>query len=792
MNILVVESKAKCKTLLKHLGKDAWRVMPTGGHIERLAEDRTLHPPKEVKKAYWSHAAGELPKPPWFWTERGEAAVQAIRDEAARHDSVTFYLAADPDREGERIAWHLERLLSDLGPCHRVTFQEVTAAAVLEAVAAPGQVDQALVDAALIRTFVDRLVGWRASKIAKRYTTTSSNSMGRVQTPTLGFVVERELEREAHVPVRYFEVLAATGLTDWRVRFHEKSDAEAWVDEKNRFNAHRTSNTGLAQSAFAALGAAGAVEVRDVKRKTRAEAPKPPFSTDTLLQTAGSRWGWSPKKTAALAGQLYEAGHLTYIRTDSTRLAAEAVEAGRAVVADTWGAERLDAAAGAAIDSGAGAGSGSGSGSGSGAPAAAAGVQDAHEAIRPTDLTLARLQDVEGDVQKLYALVRARTLASLMIASQRMTLALKARCDDLDRALEGSVGWYAEPGWRRAFVSQDLDEVPATEPLSVDVGATLPLTPGTDDDPNPELREDQTRPPARYRPHTLVGAMKEAGIGRPSTYAKTVERLEDRRYVVVEDGALAPTESGRNIWLEAAPLFCVPDQGELFQTAYSADMEALLDRVATRESSASEAWETMLDDFKAAHGMAQQASAEGPLQPRTRLKLTEFREAAPELADEIGDLDAMTQETGKALLADLRERGIELLPSQNQQDFLDKLLESTGLSLSDAVDAADIRLAGKQPNRAEASALIDHLKLAQAESRVPTPKQLRWIVDLTKKAELDEAAACKLVGLTTYDELSGGKEGTASALIDALLPLNKSKGKGKSKSKAARGSSPPA
>ncbi len=121
MSILIVESKAKCKTLLKHLGSEGWRVLPTGGHVERLAEDRDLHPEKEVKKAFWAYTDGQLPNPPWFWPERGEAAVQAIRDEAAKHAAVTFYLAADPDREGERIAWHLQRLLADLGPCLRVT-----------------------------------------------------------------------------------------------------------------------------------------------------------------------------------------------------------------------------------------------------------------------------------------------------------------------------------------------------------------------------------------------------------------------------------------------------------------------------------------------------------------------------------------------------------------------------------------------------------------------------------------------------------------------------------------------
>jgi DNA topoisomerase-1 len=767
MNILIVESKAKCKTLLKHLGSDEWRVLPTGGHVQRLAEDRTLHPPKEVKKAYWSHAKGRLPQPPWFWTERGEAAIRAILDEAEKHDSVTFYLAADPDREGERIAWHLQTLLADVGPCIRVTFQEVTRDAVLAAVAAPREMDQSLVDAALIRTFIDRAVGWRASKIAKRYTTTSGSSMGRVQTPTLGFVVERELEREAHVPVKYFEVQADTDLTDWRVRFHEKTDAAAWVDEKNTFNAHRTSDAKLATSAHAALAAAGSVQVSDVTRRTKAESPKPPFSTDTLLQAAGSRWGWSPKKTAALAGQLYEAGHFTYIRTDSTRLAAEAVEAGSAVVRNTWGAERLAAVASAS-------------------GGATAGVQDAHEAIRPTDLTLQHVPDVEPDVQKLYALVRARTLASLMVPSQRVTLSLKGQCKGLDRVLSGSVGWYAELGWRRAFAVEGLDAQSDTEPRQVEVGTILALLPGDDEQPNPLLREDATKPPARYRAHTLVRAMKEAGIGRPSTYAKTVERLEGRQYVTVEEGAMVPTPSGRNIWLEAAPLFSLPDKGELFQTDYSAAMEALLDDVAAGRHDSSEAWDTMLDEFRSAHLMAQTASAEGPLQPRTRHRLEDYREAAPELTDEIGDLDALTQAQGKVLLDDLKTRGITLLPSTKQREFLETLLESTGTSLAEAIEAADVRLAGELPNRDEASALIEHLKTVQSESRAPTPKQLRWIADLAKKAGLDEAGACALVQQTSFEDLTGSREGTASALIDALLERTKASGKGAGRGAAGK------
>jgi len=748
MNILLVESKAKCKTLLKHLGKDQWRVLPTGGHIERLAQDRNIHPPKEVRKAYWSNRSGELPKPPWFWTERGEEAIRAIKEEAAQHDSVTFYLAADPDREGELIAWHLQKLLSGLGDLHRVSFQEITKPAVHDAVASPRDVDQALVDAALIRMFMDRMVGWRASRIARRYTNTSTNSMGRVQTPTLGFIVERELEREAHVPVRYFEVNAATSVTEWRVRFHEKDDPDAWLDEKHRFSTYRTAKAPLAESVHAALVAAKCVQVSAVTRREKSQAARPPFSTDTLFQAAGSRWGWSPNKTAALAGKLYELGHLTYIRTDSTRLAAEAVEAGRALVAETWGAELLGTVTTAEVG---------------------AGVQDAHEAIRPTNFQLETVPDAEPDVQKLYDLVRAGTLASLMVPSQRVTLSLKGQCEGVELVLDGSVGWYAEPGWRRAFAA--LEDPVDTTPVKVETGATFEWTPGDADDANPVLREDATKPPARYRAHTIVRTMKEAGIGRPSTYAKTVDRLEERDYVAIEEGALVPTKGGRDIWLEAAPLFCLQGEREVFQTEYTASMETQLDDVAEGRRAASEVWEIMRDEFKAAHAAAQEAGNAGPLVPRSRLKLQEYLAAAPELAEEIGDLDTLSEQDGRTLLADLRTRGINLLPSEKQLSYLKQMLEAMDLTQEQAVESANLRLAGAALNRDEASALIDHLSTLKSEGLAPSPKQLHLIGKLVGEAGLDEAGVCALVGLASYAEFTGGRGGTASAAIDALRAL---------------------
>ena len=585
-----------------------------------------------------------------------------------------------------------------------MSFQEITEPAVHAAVAKPRDVDQALVDAALIRMFMDRMVGWRASRIARRYTNTSTNSMGRVQTPTLGFIVERELQREAHVPVRYFEVNAETSVTDWRVRFHEKDDVDAWVDEQHRFSAYRTAQAPLAESAYAALVAAKCVQVSAVTRREKSQAARPPFSTDTLFQATGSRWGWSPNKTAALAGKLYEAGHLTYIRTDSTRLAAEAVAAGRSLISEAWGAEQLGAIATAETGGG---------------------VQDAHEAIRPTNFQLETMSDAEPDAQKLYALVRAGTLASLMVPSQRVTLSLKGQCEGLELVLDGSMGWYAEPGWRRAF--EALGDQVDTTPVSVETGERFEWLPGDAEYANPVLKEDATKPPARYRAHTIVRTMKEAGIGRPSTYAKTVDRLEERDYVTIEDGALIPTKGGRDIWLEAAPLFCLKGEGEVFQTEYTASMELQLDDVAEGRRTASEVWEIMRDEFKVAHASAQEAGNAGPLVPRSRLKLQEFVAAAPELTEDIGDLDSLTEQEGRTLLADLRTRGINLLPSGKQLSYLKRMLESVDLTQEEAVESANLRIAGAELNRDEASALIDHLSTLQSEGLAPSAKQLHLI-----------------------------------------------------------------
>jgi DNA topoisomerase IA len=310
MNLLIVESGAKAKTIGKALGPE-WEVLATGGHICELPTRD--HDPKEARKAYWSHKPGELPKPKWFLTERGEKSMAKIRKTIADKHIERVYLASDPDREGERIAWHLAQELADV-PTVRVTFQEVTPTAIREAIARPREVDQDLVDAALVRTFVDRLVGFRGSKMARGLIDRKA-AMGRVQTPTLGFVVERELEREAHVPVTYFEVRALTEELALTARFHEKDDPERWVDEHDKYVATRTSDSELAASVHTAVDASqtGSAVTAKTGRRHRSR----PMHSFKRREVAGggaprARWRRPRRCTRAATSRTYAPTRLVW------------------------------------------------------------------------------------------------------------------------------------------------------------------------------------------------------------------------------------------------------------------------------------------------------------------------------------------------------------------------------------------------------------------------------------------------------------------------------------------------
>ncbi|MGD2070446.1 MAG: type IA DNA topoisomerase, partial [Gemmatimonadota bacterium] len=704
-------------------------------------------------KAFWANRPGRLPEPPWVWTERGEKALEAILE--AGGDEPVFWIATDPDREGEFIAWCLDRHLSEHGPTHRVTFQEVTEEAVRRALEHPRSVDRRMVDSALVRKFLDRLVGFRTSKMAASIVGRGA-SMGRVQTPTLGFVVERELEREAFVPTPYFEVRADAEGQTLDVRFYERGDPDRWEDNAGKTSLVRTFDGELARRAFNALAAAGEVTLTRVRTRNPApRKPSPPFSTDALLQEAGSRLGWSPRKTSALASILYEAGHITYIRTDSTRLAAQAVAAARGIVRDEFGEEYL--------------------GTGTKGNAATGPTQDAHEAIRPTRMAVADLSLDDADARRLYRLVRARTLASQMAPATSDSRSVEAACEGLDLPLVTTITWRTFLGWEAAYREFEPDRPTAPPAVALEEGAVWTLDPATDEHPNPVLVEDETRPPARYRPHILIRAMKDAGIGRPSTYSRTVEKLEEREYVEMEDGALRPTERGRAVWLDATPLYAFGETArsvdELFSAKFTAVMEDGLDQVAAGDVAAPERWEAWRDRIRELHDVARQKKKSGASTPKQHRMLVRLLENVPDGMEPGVDPDALetlSYEEARVLTARLREAGVEPAPSEEQMEYVRSLLED--LQLDEEERAEILGEGGPEAIRttARASRILDELTALRDERRPPSAKQRRFIDGLLKKTGTTESEAAELVGVESLDDLTGGRDGSASALIDAL------------------------
>lgn len=695
---MILESGAKARTIKKYLGK-GWIVDACNGHVQDLP---TRGGTKQDNKAMWSSKEGELPNPPWSYTDRAEKIISKLRKKAQTNSVEEIYIATDPDREGEFIAWRLQEIFSDYDSIYRVSFNEITNSAVQEAIESPRDIDMDLVDAAKVRRFMDRLVGFRCSRFSRSW---NLASMGRVQTPTLGFIVERELERDAHVPIPYHSIKVDSNGVSFKVRFHEKDDEGAWKDDDGKHHPDRTFDGELAESAIEKIRDSDGLVLESVKEGKTNRKPQPPFTTESMLRAANGRMGWSIGRTNRVATALYQSGHITYIRTDSTRTSKAARDRIRSLIEKEYGSNHL------------------GSGTlGPDAKKGASNVQDAHEAIRPTQPEVKTLTDVDADQQSLYRLIWGRFAASQMSDSVRERRDLVAKASDLELQLYGTSSWRIHAGWEAVYsANKDVK----TEPPAV--GFELGTTWGfTSNEENPLLTSDETKPPRRFTESSIIQEMKKADIGRPSTYLTTVGKLVDRGYVDKEGSSLIPTDQGRLLWIEVVPFYGSDENSSgtisegLFTPRFTALMESSLDEVEDGDTSGAIVWHKFVTDFRNMHNIA----------------------------------------------LELRKRK----PTVKQLNFIiNRTSRMSDDSKSDLFQGKNIdELTGEDARR-----IIEELNNSSDGDIPPSEKQMALIIRLADKNSVDLEPILTELGHNDLDELTGGRDGTASSLINKLIGIDK-------------------
>ena len=543
MKLVVVESPAKAKTIEKYLGP-GHRVLASFGHVRDLPpKDGSVNPDQAFEML-------------WQVSPDRAKQLRAITDEAKKAD--TLILATDPDREGEAISWHVQEVLRQKkalpANVQRVTFNAITNSAVTEAMKKPRGLDEDLIDAYKARRALDYLVGFTLSPILWRKLP-GAKSAGRVQSVALRLIVDREREIELFKAQEYWQV-GATFEADGQ------SFAARLVSlDGNKIDRLTIGNKGDADAAKAVVEA-GHFTVASVETKPFAKNPPPPFTTSTLQQEAARKLGFAASHTMRVAQSLYEDGLITYMRTDGVDMAPEAVSDARRAIASRY-------SAGFVPDR----------------PrqyqSKIKNAQEAHEAIRPTDFN--RPRAASGDHARLYELVYNRALASQM-ASARLERTTVELTDGAGRAVLRATGQVVLfPGFMTLYDEgrdDPQDEEGARMPALRDGDA--PLKTGV------ESTQHFTQPPPRYSEASLVKRLEELGIGRPSTYAATLQTLKDREYVRVDKGRFVPEESGRLVTAFLERFF-----EKYVSYDYTAELEEELDDVSGGRLN----WQKLLDDF---------------------------------------------------------------------------------------------------------------------------------------------------------------------------------------------------
>ncbi|MEE4154417.1 MAG: type I DNA topoisomerase [Erythrobacter sp.] len=502
MQLVIVESPAKAKTIEKYLGKD-YKVLASYGHVRDLpAKDGSVRPEEDFAMDWEVYS-----------DKRNREQVKAIADAAKNAERLV--LATDPDREGEAISWHVLDLLKKRralpARVERVTFNSITKQAVTDAMAKPRELDQPLIDAYLGRRALDYLFGFTLSPVLWRKLP-GAKSAGRVQSVALRLIVEREREIEAFRAEEYWSVLARLE--------HDGAQFDARLV---RFRGDKLDKLSLGQEGIA-LEAKAAVEggrftVEEVEKKPLKRNPAPPFTTSTMQQEAARKLGFSASQTMSAAQRLYEAGAITYMRTDGVQMDPSAIAACREAIGERYEASYCPEKPRYYATK-------------------AKNAQEAHEAIRPTDFSKERFGS--GDEAKLYALIWKRTMASQMATAQleRTTATLRDATGQHELRATGQVvvfpGFFAI--YQEGFDDKEDDE-----------DGLLPLLRKGDCPAKRAVEANQhfTQPPPRFSEASLVKRLEELGIGRPSTYASTIQTLRDRAYVRVESKRFFAEESGR-------------------------------------------------------------------------------------------------------------------------------------------------------------------------------------------------------------------------------------------------------
>jgi len=510
MPVVVVESPAKAKTINKYLGSD-YTVLASYGHVRDL-------PPKDGS-VDTEHDFDMT----WEVGNDSKKHIKAIADALAEDNALI--LATDPDREGEAISWHLEETLRKRKaikkdtPVSRVVFNAITKSAVTEAMKNPRDVDQPLVDAYLARRALDYLVGFNLSPVLWRKLP-GARSAGRVQSVCLRLIVEREEEIEAFVAREYWSVTAE--LATPRGATFEARLVSLGGRKLDRYDIPNETEASLAVQAVSSR----ALSVHSVEAKPASRNPSAPFMTSTLQQEASRKFGFGARQTMNAAQRLYEAGHITYMRTDGIDMAPEAVAAARAEIARRYGPEYVPASPRVYKNK-------------------AKNAQEAHECIRPTDMSVdaSDLARLEADQRKLYDLIWKRTLACQMEGARLERTAVEIGTQDGQVGLRATGQVVLFDGFLKVY-EEGRDDVLAEEG---DDGARLPQMAEGDGLDKRAVTPEQhfTQPPPRYTEASLVKRMEELGIGRPSTYASIVTTIQDREYVRKDKNRLIPEAKGR-------------------------------------------------------------------------------------------------------------------------------------------------------------------------------------------------------------------------------------------------------